>query len=379
MSAATILFSDIVSFSRKPTEEQRRLVEALTTEVLYETRLLLNPAGETPSIIALPTGDGAALAFLHRSVKTWTRETILRLIARMQRWAFGETGVELRIGVHVGQIEIITDINGRQNLCGDTINYAQRVMDAANAKQVLFSEAAFREYIGASSGEIRSAALPEGVVAEFGRPIEVFAKHNLQILVYKMELRPEQDYWENADPVAKHLMAVSLTGLPKSIEDFSVTLDKARRISLIQLKGDRLLPKLKDGTKKLNTELQRMWVFMPDPVVNGRMTGTPPEQLQASVEEWRVYLTQLKAAHPRADLKLGLFREIPYFGASFLDWEQPGGLIHVSPYIWNIPTQDCPGYDLKWLGAVRSIVYETYVTGLEYLNSTTANALLSQP
>ena len=30
MAAATILFTDIVSFSKKPTAEQRRLVESLT-------------------------------------------------------------------------------------------------------------------------------------------------------------------------------------------------------------------------------------------------------------------------------------------------------------------------------------------------------------
>jgi len=53
MSAATILFTDIVSFSKKPTAEQRRLVESLTSEVVHELRTLLIPPLDTPSIVAI--------------------------------------------------------------------------------------------------------------------------------------------------------------------------------------------------------------------------------------------------------------------------------------------------------------------------------------
>ncbi len=65
MSAATIVFMDIASFSKKPTPEQRRLVNALTSEVIHELRIFLAPPMETPSLLALPTGDGMALAFIH--------------------------------------------------------------------------------------------------------------------------------------------------------------------------------------------------------------------------------------------------------------------------------------------------------------------------
>ena len=85
MSAATILFTDIVSFSKKPTAEQRRLVESLTSEVVHELRTLLTPPLDTPSIVALPTGDGLALAFLHRSNQSWDRSTILRVILRLHQ------------------------------------------------------------------------------------------------------------------------------------------------------------------------------------------------------------------------------------------------------------------------------------------------------
>lgn len=152
MSAATVVFTDIVGFSRKSTTEQHRLVNTLTAEVVYELRPLLSPVFSTPTVLCLPTGDGMCLAFLHTQGRTWDRCTVLRLVLRLHRWARDETTrggpVSLRIGVHVGAIELITDINGRPNVCGDTINYAQRVMDAANPRQTLLSETAFREHFG---------------------------------------------------------------------------------------------------------------------------------------------------------------------------------------------------------------------------------------
>jgi hypothetical protein len=93
------------------------------------------------------------------------------------------------------------------------------------------------------------------------------------------------------------------------------------------------------------------------------------------VQKWKELFATLRVKFPNADLKLGLFREPPYFGASFIDWERPSGKIHVSPYVWNIAAPDCPGYDVQWIGKTPSAIYETYVEGLRYLNQSTDNEL----
>lgn len=384
MSAATILFTDIVSFSKKPTAEQRRLVEALTSEVVHELRPLLTPPLDIPSILALPTGDGLALAFLHRSNQLWDRTTILRLILRMHRWAYSQStprnSVNLRVGVHVGPVELVTDINGKANICGDTINYTQRIMDAANPRQTLFSDAAFREYVGAESPMYNAPPFSEELRVEFKGPTEVYAKHDLQILVYKLVLEPPQDYWSNDDPIAKHLMLVTLTPLPKEIiGSFSEQIQQAANIAFIQLTGERFLTDFNDGKFRLPKELKRFWVFMPDPEVYANLHLTAPhasaQLVKGCIQKWKELFFTLKTQLPTADFKLGLFKEPPYFGASFIDWERPGGKIHVSPYVWNVPAPDCPGYDMVWIGKKPSPIYETYVEGLQYLQSQTANEL----
>jgi hypothetical protein len=69
----------------------------------------------------------------HHPGQRWSSVTINTLLHRLQCWAWEKTletsSVALRFGLHVGTVEIITDINGRPNVCGDTLNYAQRIMD----------------------------------------------------------------------------------------------------------------------------------------------------------------------------------------------------------------------------------------------------------
>lgn len=381
MSAATILFTDVEGFSRRPTAEQHRLIEGLTREVEHEIRSLLRPALGPPAVIALPTGDGMALAFLHEAEPRWNRATLLSLALRLLRWAHG-SGLRLRIGLHVGAVQLVNDINGRSNVCGDTINYAQRVMDAANGQQVLFSEEAFREYIGPPDTVLDGAPLPDGVRAHFRGPFEVFAKHRVQIPVYAMVPEPEQPYWSDGDPVAKHLMAVELTTLPKTIvplAEFGERLARAERVALIQLTGGQLLGFLERGLAgdaegiRLSPSLRRFWVFMPHPdTYRGLQLGATyaiPESVEKMANRWRQFLTTLGQRLPRVETKLGLFHQPPFLGASFLDWDRPGGRIHVSPYVWGVPAQECPGYDLEWLGRRPSAIYETYVRGLEYLSA----------
>jgi hypothetical protein len=383
MSAATILFADIVGFSKKPTAEQQRLVESLTSEILYEVRPLLVPPLDKPSLIALPTGDGLALAFLHRPDRLWNRSTLLQLILSIHQWAYKQSSsdstVSVRIGIHVGPVELVTDINGNANVCGDTINYTQRVMDAANACQTLFSEAAFREYIGTETAYISTHPFSEDLKAKFLGPIEVYAKHGLQILVYKLELEPLQPYWSNDDPIAKHLMLVTLTPLPKEVVgSFSDQIAQATDIAFIQLTGERFLERYKSGEISFSKQLKRFWVFMPDPEIYSTMHLTRQQAslqlLKDCISNWQRLFGELKVQFPSAEFKLGLFKDPPYFGASFIDWERPGGKIHVSPYVWNVATPNCPGYDLSWIGKNPSSIYETYVDGLQYLNRSNVNA-----
>ena len=206
------MFLDIVGFSRNPNSRQRELVDSITTEVTSGLSSLINPPLETPHIVAMPTGDGMALAFLHQPNQPWDISTIMSLIYRVEGWAKSKD-IALRTGVHAGEVDVITDINNKTNIVGDTINYTQRVMDAANPKQVLFSDVAFRQYIGSNTPSYSGPLYSPGCKAVFEGPYEVQAKHGMRMLVYKMTLDPPQDWLSNDDPVSKNPGIVEPTNI----------------------------------------------------------------------------------------------------------------------------------------------------------------------
>lgn len=381
MKIAVVVFFDIVGFSRFPTQIQKKLIDSVTKEVLSLLGPLLEASKKHREVIALPTGDGMALVFIRYERQAWDVKLIMNFIYNLQEWASKESAigsdVQLRVGVHTGPIEIIDDVNRRPNVCGHTINFTQRVMDSANEKQVLFSDDAFNELIGVALSEYSFS--PE-CTASFEGPYQVMAKHNMPMLVRKVVISPSQGWWSDEDPISENMITVQLTPLPKQIIGrFSDRIGSAENIAFIQLTGDRILKALKSGEVQLYRDLKQLLVFMPDPEIYGTMDlpahYSVHDYTEICVREWKEYLTTLKQKNSFRIVKLGLFKEPPYFGASFIDWQKPHGQIHISPYVWSIKSEDCPGYDLEWLGPQSPPVYQKYVTGLDSLNARTYNLI----
>ena len=89
------------------------------------------------SRIAIDTGDGAAICFMGDPEEALHSALLLRDLLT-QRYG---TVLTARIGLHMGPVRVIQDINDRVNVIGDGINVAQRVMDFAQPNQVLVSRA----------------------------------------------------------------------------------------------------------------------------------------------------------------------------------------------------------------------------------------------
>src|SRR5262245_55877054 len=317
MAGATIVFMDMVGFSKKSNVEQKHLVEGLSDEVWHHLRAFLKPPLQTPEVLAVPTGDGMALVFLHSAARRWSPPTIYNLLYALQLWAWQKTTatteVALRFGIHVGTVEIITDINGNPNVCGDTINYAQRVMDAANPRQVLLSASAFREYIGIASATYSEPPFAPETSVRLAGPLQVFAKHALQLPVYKMICEPALEWWNNEDPVAAHFLLVSLSTLPREIDgSFADGMQQAQTLALVQLGDEQVFEALYTNALVLPTTLRRLWVFMPDPetytTLNMGRLHTSTDMLRASIAAWTQYLQRLRERSPMTQIKLGLYR-----------------------------------------------------------------------
>ena len=93
--------------------------------------------------IILDTGDGAAISFLGDPedalfVSMHMRDFLQRaLVDADETTIANELG--LRIGINLGPVKLIRDINGQPNIVGDGINVAQRIMSFAHPAQIVVS------------------------------------------------------------------------------------------------------------------------------------------------------------------------------------------------------------------------------------------------
>jgi hypothetical protein len=185
MPAATIICTNIVEFSAKPTLDQTRLIGELTREMAYELRPFLLRSTDLPRLLYWPTGTGFALGFLHLTGQRVDRARLFHFVLSIQKWA-GKEQISLRIGVHVGPVEVVPDVGNRPSICGEAIETARVLTNSAAPRQVLLSEAAHEEYVGSEASASTSPPFSEW---KLDGPSDVFEEHRIQLKAYGMALR----------------------------------------------------------------------------------------------------------------------------------------------------------------------------------------------
>jgi class 3 adenylate cyclase/tetratricopeptide (TPR) repeat protein len=132
LEIACVLFLDIVGYSKLPMERQHALLADL--QALVRETSEFQRAQKRRQLISLPTGDGMALVFFGDPAGG------ARCALELSRMLRTHPGIQLRMGVHVGPVYRVDDINANRNVAGGGINLAQRVMDCGDAGHILVSQ-----------------------------------------------------------------------------------------------------------------------------------------------------------------------------------------------------------------------------------------------
>jgi class 3 adenylate cyclase len=143
----SVLFLDIVEYSKKPVAEQLELKQAFN-------RALATALEQVPQRdrIILDTGDGAAVTFMGDPEDALFSALAVRNMA---------AEVPVRLGVNLGPVRLVKDLNGQMNIIGDGINVAQRVMSFSDPGQLLVSRS-FYEVVSCLSRDYMNLFRHEG-------------------------------------------------------------------------------------------------------------------------------------------------------------------------------------------------------------------------
>jgi TolB-like protein/class 3 adenylate cyclase/Tfp pilus assembly protein PilF len=132
LEIAHVLLIDVVGYSKLLVDEQIGFLKELN-QIVRSTECFR--AAETAGkLIRVPTGDGMALLFFR------SPEEPVRCALEISRILKDHPHIQVRMGVHSGPVNQVTDVNDRTNIAGAGINIAQRVMDCGDAGHILLSK-----------------------------------------------------------------------------------------------------------------------------------------------------------------------------------------------------------------------------------------------
>jgi class 3 adenylate cyclase len=132
LEIAHVLFLDIVGYSKLSVNEQHARVDELNGIVRLSEQF--QKAEAANRILKIPTGDGMTLVF-----RTSPEAPVLCAI-EISRELKHHPELRVRMGIHSGPVNEITDLNEQANIAGAGINTAQRVMDCGDAGHILLSQ-----------------------------------------------------------------------------------------------------------------------------------------------------------------------------------------------------------------------------------------------
>src|SRR6201997_2926701 len=127
-----VLFIDIVGYSKLLITQQSEQLDILRK--IARATEQFRAADAEGKLLRLPTGDGGALVF--RTTPEAPVSCALEISKELKR----HPELRVRMGIHSGPVNEITDLNEQANIAGAGINTAQRVMDCGDAGHILLSK-----------------------------------------------------------------------------------------------------------------------------------------------------------------------------------------------------------------------------------------------
>jgi TolB-like protein/Flp pilus assembly protein TadD len=127
-----VLFIDIVGYSKLMINEQSEQIQKLKEIVRGAEQFRLAEA--EGKLLRLPTGDGDALVF-----RTSPEAPVLCAL-EISKALKNHPELQVRMGIHSGPVNEVTDLNEQANIAGAGINIAQRVMNCGDADHILLSK-----------------------------------------------------------------------------------------------------------------------------------------------------------------------------------------------------------------------------------------------
>lgn len=360
-----IIYLDLVRYSKKLETVQLDLFNSLQNEVNF----LLNNMDIKIKKIVIPTGDGMIIGLEDNLHESYVEA--LSFIVSIYNW---ETKINerLRASIHFGNIYVIEDINGNNNMVGDVINNTSRMLDGAKDGSIVISREFAELYL-----KSRNTALGEEICIDDKLSLKlidedsIIDKHGFRHYVYSIVLyKKGKQYGKEAKILNKYFTSIYSIDYPKQSNLVNSFLEKVENCSTLILFGI-YQPSILEIVKKLNIKKDEKVVIniyyasddLKDTIENFFNSNSGNLDISKKNESQKEIALWYKSHKYKENIILNIleYREFSPFGFSMIDhYKMEKGFIHFSNYIPNILPDETPYIEVEWKTKQMPPIYRFY-------------------
>lgn len=370
MSETSILiYFDLVGYSKNNEIIQVDFFKGFQKELhhlLYDEIM----ASEQKAIL-IPTGDGMIIG-LKENEKNDRYLRAIEIVIKVFKWS-EKNKVGQRCAIHVGSVNRLRDINRQDNIIGNTINDAARMLGGADDGSIVVSKDFFYKYLRSSEWTIGiEYILPNDYMFTLLDEDVVIDKHSEVHTVFSIELKDKDGYKCGGEGriLSKYDFTIYSKEYPKlknMEERFFSIVRNGEDINLVGIYHPNT-PKILDNIYAKGNKIVTLNIYYAADSLreeikaffgsdSGNLDFTNKEKSISEVKEWQ----EKYSGKEYVNLNIFEYQAVIPLGAATVDINTYGkGFIHVSNYLKGVRPEDTPYIELMWKTRKTTPLYAFY-------------------
>ncbi len=360
-----ILIIDLVDYSTNNEPIQLDFFKKFQREVYH---ILYDEIIENRCIL-IPTGDGMIIGMQNEGNSSFIKS--IQIVVDLFIWAKNNK-YSFRTALHVGDVNVIFDINRNKNLIGNLVNDSSRILSAGDSGSIIVSDIYFNKYLRKKDIQIGIEysinsdysyyIIDEGAITDKHNYV-----HNIYSLIIKFadieygcDRKLDSNYYTNIYSVEypKH------ENLQKSFVKKVATCSDLQFYGIYNKSVPDIIKNIEVNEKrKISISVVYAADTLKDAIKEFFNSETEKLRIETKNESIRLLIDWYENNYFKDFIKLKIFEydEIASFGASFVDIDNQGnGFIHISNYIRGVIPDNTPYFEISWKTKNMPYIYKYY-------------------
>ncbi len=365
MKSYIIIYLDLVGYSKNNEPIQISLFKKFQKQIHH---ILYDEIIHNKSIL-IPTGDGMIIGLEDNMTDSYTLS--LELVTDIIDWT-KKNDVEIRSAIHVGEVNVLTDINRNKNIVGNTINDASRMLSGADDGSIIISKTFYNKYLRKGEVTIGNKYDIDDIFSYILVDEDnVIDKHSFEHFVYNVLIyKNDIEYGIGSKILNKFFTSIYSKDYPKKDNLQKRFINKVKSSESLTLFGlyhpstPMILQNIEiNEFRNIEINIYYAGDNLKDTIEDffssstDKLDFTNKERSQFEVLKWF-------QEHPYSkNIKLKIFEYNKFypFGFSMIDNGIKGkGFIHMSNYVPNVVPEDTPYIEVEWKTNSMPPIYKFY-------------------